>query len=326
MRRLASFAASNEVGLALVTLLFVAAFAAATPGFMSAFNLYALSRVVAINTVIGLGMMVVIVTGGLNLALGATGVSAVMFGGWLMQVGGMPAAVGIPGALLLGALLGLINGLLIVRMGVHSFVVTLATMSLYFGAMIVLTGAEAFSGLPAGFVAFGKLRFFGWVSALVFVALGVALALALLFRLTSLGREILAAGANPRAAALSGVPVARTILVAHALSGTLGTLAGLMLAMRNGAAIPAMAGQLGADWLLPAFLAPVLGGTLLTGGAVSVSGTVLGALLITILSNGLLQLKVGEFWVQAFLGLILLAAVTLDRLRAGFAERRRLPA
>jgi ribose transport system permease protein len=157
-------------------------------------------------------------------------------------------------------------------MGVHSFVVTLATMSLYFGAMLVLTRAEAFSGLPPGFTGFGRLRHFGWVSALVPVALGTALLLALLFRLTALGREILAAGANARAAALSGVAVGRAIVVAHALSGALAGLAGVMLAMRNSAAIPGMAGQLGADWLLPAFLAPVLGGTPLTGGAVSVSG------------------------------------------------------
>jgi ribose transport system permease protein len=322
-RRLGALAGSGEVGLALLVLLFAAAFAALTPGFASPFNLYALSRAFAINAVIGLAMMVVIVTGGLNLALGAIGVSAVMLGGWLMQEAGAPAPAGIAGALLLGALLGLANGLLVVRMGVHSFVVTLATMSLYFVAMLVLTRAEAFSGLPPGFTGFGRLRHFGWVSALVPVALGTALLLALLFRLTALGREILAAGANARAAALSGVAVGRAIVVAHALSGALAGLAGVMLAMRNSAAIPGMAGQLGADWLLPAFLAPVLGGTPLTGGAVSVSGTVLGALLVTLLSNGLLQLRVGEFWVQAFLGLILLAAVALDRLRAGLALRRR---
>ena len=96
-------------------------------------------------------MMVVIVTGGLNLALGAIGVCSVMLGGWLMQGLGLPAVAGIAGALALGTLLGLVNGLLIVRVGVHSFVVTLATTSLYFGAMIVLTGAptrrgEALSG------------------------------------------------------------------------------------------------------------------------------------------------------------------------------------
>ena len=96
--------------------------------------------------------------------------------------------------------------------------------------------------------------------------------------------------------------------------------------MRNGAALPSMAGQLGADWLLPSFLAPVLGGTLLTGGVISVVGTLLGAVLVAIINNGLLLAQVGEFWVQTFLGLILLAAVVLDRVRGAFAERRRAKA
>jgi len=209
-------------------------------------------------------------------------------------------------------------------MGVHSFVVTLATMSLYFGAMLVLTRAEAFSALPAGFTGFGRLRYLGWVSALVPLALGTALLLALLFLLTALGREILAAGANARAAALSGVPVGRAVVVAHALSGALAALAGVMLAMRNSAAIPGMAGQLGADWLLPAFLGPVLGGTLLTGGRVSVIGTFLGAFLVTMLTSGLLLFQVGEFWVQTFLGLLLLIAVLLDKARRSFLGKRRM--
>jgi ribose transport system permease protein len=96
-RRLGALAGSGEVGLALLVLLFAAAFAALTPGFASPFNLYALSRAFAINAVIGLAMMVVIVTGGLNLALGAIGVSAVMLGGWLMQEAGAPVPAGIAG-------------------------------------------------------------------------------------------------------------------------------------------------------------------------------------------------------------------------------------
>ena len=93
---------------------------------------------------------------------------------------------------------------------------------------------------------------------------------------------------------------------------------------RNGAAIPSMAGQLGQDWLLPAFLGPVLGGTLLSGGKVSVLGTLLGAILVTMLTNGLLLLQIGEFWVQACLGVLLLAAVLIDKARRSFLARRRM--
>ncbi|MHA1566671.1 MAG: ABC transporter permease, partial [Alphaproteobacteria bacterium] len=183
--------------------------------------------------------------------------------------------------------------------------------------------AEPFRALPPEFIRFGKMRVFGIVSPLIFLTLGMTVLLVYLFNYTSFGRKILAAGANPEAAALSGVPVGRMFIYGHALSGALAAVAGLMLTMRNGAALPSMAGQLGADWLLPSFLAPVLGGTLLTGGVISVIGTLFGAVLVTIINNGLLLLQIGEFWVQMFLGLILLAAVVLDRVRGVLAERRR---
>lgn len=322
-RGAASLLASNEAGLVLVIAVLVAVFASVNPGFTSTFNLFSLTRIMGIDMVIGLAMMVVLVTGGLNLALGSIGVASVMLGGWAMQSQGIPVLPAMLVALAMGALLGWLNGKLTVAIGVHSFIVTLATMSIFFGAMIVLTKAEAFNALPKSFIDLGRLRYFGFVSGMLPLALLTALALWLFFNRTSLGREIVAAGANPRAAELSGIKVARTITVAHALSGALAALAGLMLAARNGAALPSMAGHIGMGWLLPAFLAPVLGGTLLTGGVISVVGTVLGAAMVTIITNGLLQLQVGEFWVQMFLGLILLAAVLMDRLRAVLAERRR---
>jgi ribose transport system permease protein len=315
--------ASNEMGLVLVILVLVAVFATVNPGFTSVFNLFALTRVMGIDMVIGFSMMVVLVTGGLNLAVGSIGVAAAMTGGWLMQVVGVPILPAIAGAVVIGAALGWLNGQLTTRMGVHSFIVTLATMSIFFGAMIVLTQAEAFNELPRAFVDLGKLRYGGFVSAMLPLALVVGLVLWFFFNRTSLGREIKAAGANPRAAELSGIRVDRTIVTAHALSGALAALAGMMLAARNGAALPSMAGHIGMSWLLPAFLAPVLGGTLLTGGVISVVGTALGAAMVTIITNGLLQLQVGEFWVQMFLGLILLAAVLLDRARGILIERRR---
>ncbi|MDE0111421.1 MAG: ABC transporter permease, partial [Albidovulum sp.] len=156
------------------------------------------------------------------------------------------------------------------------------------------------------------------------VTIGVAVLLSALFRLTSLGREMLAAGANPRTAELSGIRVNRTITYCHMLSGVLAGMAGMMLVARTGAAIPSMAGQLGQDWLLPAFLGPVLGGTLLTGGRVSVLGTLLGSFLVTMLTSGLLLMQVGAFWIQTYLGLLLLAAVLIDLARRRYLERRKL--
>ena len=110
------------------------------------------------------------------------------------------------------------------------------------------------------------------------------------------------------------------------LSGAIAAVTALLVVARTGAAIPSMAGQLGQDWLLPAFLGPVLGGTLLSGGRVSVLGTFLGSVLVAMLTNGLLLLKLGEFWVQACLGLLLLMAVLLDKGRRTFLARRKIVA
>jgi ribose transport system permease protein len=162
------------------------------------------------------------------------------------------------------------------------------------------------------------------ISPLFLTAVAVSLLLIVLYRFTVLGREMLAAGAAPDAAELSGVRVGRTYVLCHALSGLLAGIAAMMLMARSGAAIPSMAGQLGQDWLLPAFLGPVLGGTLLTGGRVSVIGTFLGAFLVTMLASGLLLFQVGEFWVQTFLGLLLLIAVLLDKARRSFLGKRRM--
>jgi len=310
---------SNAIGLAGIVLLFWIVFASLAPGFISPFNLFAMSRTLAIDTVIGFSTMVVLATGGMNLAIGAIGVCSVMFAGYLMQVLSLPGPVALAGGLALGSLLGWINGFAIVRTGVNSFIITLASASLFNGGMLILTKAVIFNGLPPTIAEFGRMR---WdvVSPLLLVALLIGAALIVLFRLTALGREILAAGANARAAELSGVPVGRAIVIAHTLSGLLAASAGLMLLSRLGAAMPSV----GQDWLLPSFLAPVLGGALLSGGSVSVVGAMIGALLVTTIRSGLLILQVGNFWLQLFLGVMLLLAVLLDRYRAVYAERRSL--
>jgi ribose transport system permease protein len=155
------FFLTNEFGLIVLIVVFAAIFSVATPGFTSRFSLYGLGRTMAIDATIGFAMMVVIVTGGLNLSIGAIGVSAVMFAGWLMQGLGLPLPVGILGAFALGAALGCVNGVAIVKSGVHSFIITLATMSIFFGFMIWLTQAQAYRELPPEVAALGKARFAG---------------------------------------------------------------------------------------------------------------------------------------------------------------------
>jgi ribose transport system permease protein len=322
-RRFDFGAISGQLGLALIIAVFWTAFTLKAPGFVSPLNLFNVGRGLAIDIVVGFAQMVVLATGGMNLSVGSIGVCAVMMAGALMQTLGLPIPVAIVGALALGAALGWLNGFVITRTGVNSFIVTLASANLYSGAMLILTKAVPLNALPPEVGAFGRERVYGFVSALLIIALAIAAVLFVLYRTSALGRRILAAGANARAAEMSGVPVARVVMISHVLSGLLAAIAGVMVVTRYGASMPAAAGEhAGEDWLLPSFLGPVLGGTLLSGGFVSVIGTALGALLVTTIRSGLLVLQIGNFWLQLYLGIILLLAVLVDRARAYYAERR----
>jgi ribose transport system permease protein len=310
---------ANLIGLAAIIAIFWGAFATISPGFASPFNQFALLRSVGIDTVIGFSTMVVLATGGMNLAIGSIGVCSVMFCGYLIQGLGLPVPVALIAGICLGTLLGFINGFAIVVSGVSAFVITLASASLYMGGMLILTKAEIYNELPPAIAAFARMRW-GFVSPVLLVALAVGAALVLLFRYSALGREILATGANTRAAELSGVRVGSVIMFVHSLSGALAAIAGLLTMSRLSGAMP----SIGQDWLLPSFLAPVLGGTLLSGGFVSVVGTILGALLVAVIRSGLLVLQIGNFWLQLFLGVILLLALLLERYRSVLSERRKL--
>lgn len=315
---------SNEFGLIVLIIAFAMVFSIISPMFLSKFSLYAMGRTAAVNIMIGYSMMVVIVTGGLNLSVGAIGVCGAMFSGWLMQEADFHWPFAVAGGLAMGGLLGAVNGVIIVRSGLHSFIITLATMSVMFGAMTFLTQAESFREISPSFSVLGRMKILATMSPILLISIAIGVFLWALFKFTTLGREILAAGANPKAAELSGVKVGRMIAISHSISGILAAVAGLMLVSRTGAAIPSMAGQLGQDWLLPAFLGPVLGGNLLTGGRISVFGTLLGAFLVTMLTTGLLLMQVGAFWIQTYLGLLLLLAVLLDLTRRSYLARNKL--
>jgi ribose transport system permease protein len=309
---------SAQFGLFVIVVAFWILFSALAPGFLSRFNLNSLGRSLAIDIVVGFSQMAALATGGINLSVGAIGVCSLMTTGYLLQVAGLPIPVAIAGGLALGALQGWINGFAIARSGVNSFIVTLATASLFAGGMLIVTRATPFNALPPEIGAFGKANIAG-APTLLIVAAAIGVALFALYGFSVAGRQILATGANARAAAMSGVPVNRVIMTAHTLSGLLAAAAGVMLLAKLGAALPSVAGD---EWLLPSFLGPVLGGTLLSGGFVSVIGTAIGATLVTTIRSGLLVLQVGNFWLQLFLGIVLLLAVMIERYRSVVSARR----
>jgi ribose transport system permease protein len=186
----------------------------------------------------------------------------------------------------------------------------LAFASLYTGLVVGVTKGEVFTQQPASFIAIERTNLFG-LPIILFISLIIAGILIVLFLKTASGRKILATGENKKAAAYAGINTMFTVISAHALSGLLAGAAGVMQISRLGAATP----TIGADWLLLSFAAPILGGTILSGGKVSIVGTILGAALMSMVVNGLFLLDVSQYWFQTFLGVILLGSYEINKFR-----------
>jgi ribose transport system permease protein len=281
------------------------------PAFLSPFNIQILLLAAAVNVLIAMSQMIIIAIGQMNLAIGAIGgLSAICFAG-LMQVWSLPPFLAAAAALAIGVAAGLVNGLLIARTGISAFIITLATLSIFKGADLGITRAQPFYGIPAAVKAFGNATMVGPIP---WLALPATLVVVLMWRLLyrqKVGRYILAVGGNASAAELSGVSIERTILWAHAISGFLAALAGVMLVARLQLGQP----SIGDDWLILSFAAPVIGGAALAGGHVSVLGTVFGVVIVAIITQALVIFRIDPFFVQVVLGLLILWAVGVNRLR-----------
>lgn len=301
---------SNVAGLLLLTMISWTVYQFLGEGFLSSFNLFTLSQLVAQTAVIGFAQLVVLVIGRLNLAVGAVGVSVVMFTGWLVGPLMVNPVLAVVAGLLLGALLGMAMGWLELRTGLNSFVVTLAVQSIYVGAVLVVSGGASVSALPDSVTKIGGAPLLTpGLSVLALPALVIAALLWYLYHRSSLGWKMLAVGANSRAAELGGVAVPRVVIMSFALSGLLSGVAGVMEMTRVSAALP----SLGTDWLLSAFIVPILGGTMLTGGTVSIGGALVAALFLESINSGLVSLNVAAYWQQLAQALILLVAVIADQ-------------
>ena len=206
---------------------------------------------------------------------------------------------------------GLVNGLLAARTGINGFIVTLATASAFTGVNLGLTKSVPFYKMPTALQDFGNGRI-GALPFLLIAPLIVSPLLALfLFRLP-IGRRLLAVGGNSQAAALSGISPANAIVLAHCLSGFLAAIGAVLAVAQLGSAQP----LIGSDWLLLSFAAPIIGGTALAGGYVSIIGAILAVLVIALIQNGLVLAKVDPYWVQFLLGALIVATIALNRWRA----------
>ncbi|HLO51172.1 MAG TPA: ribose ABC transporter permease [Kamptonema sp.] len=284
-------------------------FSIVTPNFLSLGNLINVIRQASINIVLATGMTFVILTGGIDLSVGSIlGVTAVV--GVLVSLIPGAGLLAVPAALLAGVGLGLINGSLIAYLGLPPFIVTLGSYTALRGVAYLVANGTTVINRNLNFAWVGN-SYVGPLPWLVIIAFLAVLASWFVLRRTVLGRHIYAVGGNARAARLTGIKVNKVLLFVYGVSGLLSGLGGIMSASR----LYSATGMLGQGYELDAIAAVILGGTSFTGGIGTIWGTLLGALIIALLNNGLTLMNVSFFWQLVVKGLVIIIAVTIDKLR-----------
>ncbi|HEL0636486.1 TPA: ribose ABC transporter permease [Streptococcus equi subsp. zooepidemicus] len=282
------------------------------PSFLTTNNLLNLLLQVTANGFIAFGMTFVILTGGIDLSVGSSlALSSALAAGLIG--GGLPVPVAIVLAICLGGLFGMLNGLLIAYGKLAPFIVTLATMTIFRGATLVYTnGNPVTKGLSDSFL----FQFLGqgYIVGIPFPVILMFLVfviLAILLHKTAFGKAVYALGGNEKAAYISGIKLNKVKIIIYTISGMMASLSGLIITSRLSSAQPTA----GASYEMDAIAAVVLGGISLSGGKGRIWGTLIGALIIGVLNNGLNIIGVSAFWQQVVKGIVILIAVLLDRFK-----------
>lgn len=282
-----------------------------SPYFLTFDNVFNVGTQIAVVAILALGQTFVIVSGGIDLSVGSVlGLSGIVFG-WATVVANQPLPVALALGLGAGAVAGLTNGLLITLGNLPPFIATLAMLSAARGLALVISGGQPLNPIPDAIQTLGSGDLFGFIPLPVILMLIMwALTIGIL-RSTYAGRCMYAIGGNEEASRLSGINVSRQKLFIYTLSGFFAAIAGVLLAARLASAQP----QAGFTFELDAIAAVVIGGASLAGGVGTASGTLVGALILGVLRNGLNLLNVSAFWQQVVIGVVIALAVMTDTLR-----------
>ncbi|MGG1686040.1 ribose ABC transporter permease RbsC [Pseudalkalibacillus sp. NRS-1564] len=302
----------QKLGPLLGLLVLVVTVSIMNPSFLEPLNLLNLLRQVAINALIAYGMTFVILTGGIDLSVGSIlALSSALMAG--MMVSGIDPILAILIGSLLGALMGMVNGLLITKGKMAPFIATLATMTMFRGLTLVYTDGNPITGLgdSYAFQLFGRGYFLGIPVPAITMLLSFAVLWIILHK-TPFGRKTYAIGGNEKAALISGIKVDKIKVMIYSLAGLLSALAGAILTSRLNSAQPTA----GTSYELDAIAAVVLVGTSLSGGRGLIVGTLIGALIIGTLNNGLNLLGVSSFFQMVVKGIVIIIAVLIDRKKA----------
>lgn len=302
----------SELTTVIALIILMAVITIINSNFLTANNLLNLLLQVTSNALIAFGMTFVILTGGIDLSVGSIlALSSALTAGLLGS--GMPVTLAILVSLILGCILGMMNGLLISYGKLAPFIVTLATMTIFRGATLVYTNGNPITkGLSDTFL----FQFLGQgyivgIPFPVIIMFIVFIVLYVLLHKTAFGKSVYAIGGNEKAAYISGVKLNKVKIIIYSISGIMASISGLIITSRLSSAQPTA----GASYEMDAIAAVVLGGTSLSGGKGRILGTLIGALIIGVLNNGLNIIGVSAFWQQVVKGVVILIAVLIDRFK-----------
>ena len=286
--------------------------------FFTASNMWNILRQISTNALLAFGMTFVILIGGIDLSAGPLLAFSGVFAAYVMGNLGWPIWAAIAGSIILCSMVGMLNGVIVTKTGIAPFVVTLSVQQIFRGFAMLLANGAPIRIRDQGFINIGTTYIGPVAFPVIYMIIIMALCYVVLNK-TQFGRHIYALGGNKTAARFAGIRTQRIEVMVYALSGFLAGIAGIVLAARMTAGVPAT----GDGYECDAIAAVVLGGASFTGGIGTIGGTLIGAIIIGVLNNGLNMLNVASFWQYVAKGVVILLAVMVDVLRKQSKDKRK---
>ena len=286
--------------------------------FFTASNMWNILRQISTNALLAFGMTFVILIGGIDLSVGPLLAFSGVFAAYVMGNLGWPIWAAIAGSSILCSMVGMLNGVIVTKTGIAPFVVTLSVQQIFRGFAMLLANGAPIRIRDQGFINIGTTYIGPVAFPVIYMIIIMALCYVVLNK-TQFGRHIYALGGNKTAARFAGIRTQRIEVMVYALSGFLAGIAGIVLAARMTAGVPAT----GDGYECDAIAAVVLGGASFTGGIGTIGGTLIGAIIIGVLNNGLNMLNVASFWQYVAKGVVILLAVMVDVLRKQSKDKRK---
>lgn len=288
------------------------------PAVFSAYNISTMLRTMSFVTIVSFGQTLCMINGDIDLSIGAIAcLTGIMTGYCMQNIPSINPFVWLVIGVIFGGMLGLVNGLLITYCRLTPFIVTLATSMVYEGFVYVITGGKAIINLPKEIAVLGSGMIANFFAVPFIIMIVIAVILSIVLKRSVFGRQLFAVGGNPKASKMVGIQVDSKRRIVYVLAGMLAATAGLLMMCRFKAA----QASVGLNWTMPSITAAVLGGTSMNGGRGSVAGTIVGALLTTVLSNVIVILGVSSYYENVVIGCVVVIAVLIDTVRNSLAKK-----